>query len=157
MDWPIKLYYVYYLPHARDGAGKVGMTGNRLRERITDNRKSGLDVTGWRILYATYDFHAALRAELEWQIALQCIETRQSAYVIEKQSDSDRVNYSGKTRQVRVTNIRTNITMQFASIRECEEYFGYKPHTGYISNKLKRNTVSVKGRLKDLKFDIYLY
>jgi hypothetical protein len=155
MDWPIKLYYVYYLPHARNGAGKVGMTGQCLKSRISENQKSGLDVTGWMVLYATYDFHDVLRKELEFQIALDCVETACSTYLIEKQLDSDRLNYSGKARRVQVLNVRTNVVMQFASIRECEEYFGYKPHTGHVSNKLKRNTVANRGRLKDLKFTIY--
>jgi hypothetical protein len=154
MDWPIKLYYVYYLPHALETRGKVGMTGNRLRDRIKEN-KATFNVTKWCILYATYDFHDALRKELEFQIKLDCVEAHQSSYVIEKGSDDDRLNYEGKPKPVQVLNVRTNAVMQFASIRECEEYFGYKPHTGHISNKLKRNTIATRGRLKDLKFTIY--
>jgi hypothetical protein len=156
MTWPIKLYYVYYLPHARDGAGKVGMTGNCLRERIIENRKAGIDVTGWRVLYATYDFYDVLRKELEFQIAINCVETRQSEYVIKKEPKYDHpVYYRGgnKLRQVCLTNTQTNQQRWFDSVTECELHLGLKPGKGVLASR--SNRISKRGRLKDLKIDIY--
>jgi hypothetical protein len=155
MEWPIKLYYVYYLPHALQSRGKVGMTGNCLRDRIIENRKSGMDVTGWMLLYATYDFHDALRTELEWQIHLGCVETRRSAYVIkqEPQYDHPVYNRSNRKRRVCLTNVITTDQQCFDTIKECEIFLGITPGKGILTAG-SRN-ISKWGRLKDLKIDIY--